>query len=227
MWFRISDIIIARIKAAHLQHPEKAEGSMILELFQRESRSALHVYTAKKVFPQYRDTASGKRIPRREWTAGMREFAQDAIQDLPPRQTLRRITVFGWLFILLAAASISYAVYETLSLPAQKQAYREKLAEKSVVSPGEVFFGNYREYKEKGNMLGSKGGFGWFKVVRIEADTYYIAKSTDLSSNAKPKTQMDSTEFEAQAQPVKARELSAYNKRFVSEDGLTEFNFND
>lgn len=76
-------------------------------------------------------------------------------------------------------------------------------------------------------MLGSQGGFGWFKVVKIENDIYHIAKSTEISDTAKPKEQMNSTDFEQEASAVKAKELEAYTKQFISEDGLIEFNLNE
>src|SRR3546814_20339279 len=74
---------------------------------------------------------------------------------------------------------------------------------------------------------GSQGGFGWFKVVRIENGTYHIAKSVEMSNTAKPKEELNSTEFEQETNAVKAKELEAYAKQFVYEDGLIEFNLNE
>src|SRR3546814_14519572 len=100
------------------------------------------------------------------------------------------------MLLLFAFALFGYAGYETATLPAQKKAYQQKMAQKATVREGDIYFGRYRIYKEKGNMLGSEGGFGWFKVVRIENGTYHIAKSVEMSDTAKPKEQMNNTDFE-------------------------------
>src|SRR3546814_1727487 len=128
---------------------------------------------------------------------------------------------------LFAFALIGDAVDETATLPAQKKAYQQKMAQKATVREGDIYVGRYRIYKEKGNMLGSQGGFGWFKVVRIENGTYHIAKSVEMSNTAKPKEEMNRTEFEQETNAVKAKELEAYAKQFVSDDGLIEFNLNE
>src|SRR3546814_5685745 len=95
------------------------------------------------------------------------------------------------MLFLFAFALIGYAVYETDTLPAQKKAYQQKMAQKATVREGDIYFGRYRIYKEKGNMLGSEGGFGGFKVVRIENGTYHIAKSVEMSNTAKPKEELN------------------------------------
>jgi len=227
MWFRITDIILNRVDANHLENPKNPDSPMALVLFQRESRTVLHVYKPEKVFPQYIETPAGNRIPKRKWSTQMNDFAQQEIAKLPPQKGVRKLTIFGWILFLFAFALIGYAVYETATLPAQRKAYQQEMAEKAAVSEGDIYFGRYRIYKEKGNMLGSQGGFGWFKVVKIENDIYHIAKSTEISDTAKPKEQMNSTDFEQEASAVKAKELEAYTKQFISEDGLIEFNLNE
>src|SRR3546814_10964357 len=97
---------------------------------------------------------------------------------------------------LFAFALIGDAVDETATLPAQKKAYQQKMAHKATVREGDIYFVRYRIYKEKGNMLGSEGGFGWFKVVRIENGTYHISKSVEISDTAKPNVQMNTSNFQ-------------------------------
>lgn len=227
MWIRITDIIVDRVDANHLENPKNPDSPMALALFQRESRSVLHVYKPKKVFPQYIETPAGNRIPKRKWSTQMNDFAQQEIAKLPPQKGVRKLTIFGWILFLFAFALIGYAVYETATLPAQKKAYQQEMAEKATVSEGDIYFGRYRVYKEKGNMLGSQGGFGWFKVVKIENDTYHIAKSVEISDTAKPKEELSNTDFEQKTSAVKAKELGAYAKQFLSEDGLIEFNLDE
>lgn len=227
MWFRVTDIIVNRVDANQLENPKNSGSPMALALFQRESRTVLHVYKPKKVFPQYIETPAGNRIPKRKWSTQMHDFAQQEIAKLPPQKGVRKLTIFGWILFLFAFALIGNAVYETVTLPAQKKAYQQKMAEKATVSEGDIYFGRYRIYKKKGNMLGSEGGFGWFKVVSIENGTYHIAKSVDISDTAKPKEQMNNTDFKQETSAVKAKELNAYTKQFVSEDGLIEFNLDE
>jgi hypothetical protein len=224
MWFRITDIIVYRADATHLENPVTPGSPMELGLFQRESRSVIHVYKPNKIFPMYYETPGGGRIPMQKWSYQMREFAQERISRLPPQKAVRRLTVFGWLLFLFGFSLIGYAVYETVNLPAQKEAYKQKMEALAIVHTGDVYFGRYRIYKEKGNFAGSEGGFGWFKVMNIENDTYHIAKSVEISKTAKPKEEMNSSDFEQETKAVKAKDLGAYTKQFLSDDGLIEFN---
>src|SRR3546814_15838651 len=89
------------------------------------------------------------------------------------------------------------------------EAHQQEMTEKARVDEGDIYFGRYRIYKEKGNMLGSQGGFGWLKVVRIENGTYHIAKSVDMSNTAQPKEELNRTEFEQETNAVNAKELEA------------------
>lgn len=225
MWFSIAEIIVKRVDATHLENPVHPGSPMELGLFQREVRTIIYVQRTKKVLPQYYETPGGDRIPMRKWSSEMNDFAQDKMAKLPPQKGMRKFTIFGWLLLLLCFYLIGYAVYETDTLPAQKEVYKQEMAELATVHEGDIYFGRYRIYKEKGNFLGSEGGFGWFKVVSIESDTYHIAKSVEISNNAKPKEEMNSTDFEQATSAVKAKDLGAYTKQFLSEDGLMEFNF--
>ena len=93
---------------------------------------------------------------------------------------------------------------------------------------GDVYFGRYEIYKEKGNPLGMEGRFGWFKVLNVDGDTYHIATSTEMSRGHQPKEQMNSTDFETETLPaVKLSEQTGYNIRFISDDGLTEIYITD
>jgi len=225
MWIRITDIIVKQIEATHLENPVRPDSPMELGLFQRESRSAFHVHTTKKVFPQYYEIPGGGRIPMRKWTGEMKTFAEQETAKVPPLSGGLKITLFGWILFLFALGLIGYAVYETVTLPEQKAAYEQKMNELATVHEGEIYFGRYRVYKVPGDFVGSEGGFGWFKVVRIENDVYQIAKSIEISKTAKPKEKMNSSDFEPETSAVKAKHLEAYTKQFLSEDGLIEFNF--
>lgn len=227
MWIRISKIDVKQLGATNLDNPVKAGSPMALALYQQEGRTAFFISMNKRVFAEYRETPAGTLIPKRKWTPEMDQFARAELAKIPTQKGVFKLTVFGWLFFLLAFGFLGYLFYEGMQAPAKREAYEQRMTDQATVEAGDIYFGRYRIYKEKGNMLGSQGGFGWFKVLRIENDHYHIAKSVEISKEAKPKEQMNSTDFEPEATVVKAKELEAYSKQFISEDGLTEFNFNE
>ncbi|QDH79611.1 hypothetical protein FKX85_11405 [Echinicola soli] len=233
MWIRIEEISIRQIDANHLENPKSAGGPMVLNLFQREGRTVFSITRNKKVYPQYLETpasnraAHGIRIPNRKWTNEMKAFAQQELGKIPPQKGIFKITIVGWLFLLLAFGTLGYLVYEGIQAPAKAKKHQQEMAVKATVSEGDVYFGKYRVYKEKGNFIGSEGGFGWFKVVKVENGTYYIAKSVEMSDTAKPKEQLNSNGFEKESMAVKAKELGAYHKSFASGDGLIEISFSE
>lgn len=227
MWIRISNISVKQVNATHLENPKNPGSPMTLNLFQRESSTAFFVSKNKKLLAEYLETLAGTGISKRKWSPQMEAFAQEELTKIPPQKGRFRLTVIGWVFFLFAFGFLGYLAYQGSQEPAKREKHQQEMTEKAKIAVGDVYFGTYRIYKEKGNMLGSKGGFGWFKVVKIENDTYHIAKSTEISKTAKPKEQMNSTDFEQEPLVVKAKELEAYSKQFVSEDGLTEFNFNE
>lgn len=227
MWIRITDISVKQVSATHLENPRNPGSPMMLNLFQRESRMAFAVSKNKKLFTEYLEPPAGTHIPKRKWSPQMEAFAREELAKMPLQKGGFRLTVFGWVFFLFAFGLLGYIVYQGSQEPAKQAAYQQEMAEKATLAEGDIYFGRYRIYKEKGNMLGSEGGFGWFKVVKIENDTYFVARSTEISDTAKPKEQMNSTDFEQETTPVKAKELEAYSKQLLSEDGLTEFNFSE
>lgn len=223
MWIRIKDISVKQVSAAHLKNPRNPGVPMVLDLLQRESRTAFTVHKTKKVFPRYVETPAGIRIPKRKWSGEMKEFAQQELAKIPPQKGVRKLTVFGWIFFLSAFGLLGYLVYQGIQEPAQQRAYQQEMAEKAKLNEGDIYFGNFTRYKQKGNPMGADVKFGWFKVVKIEGDTYFIAPGTDMSKSSQPKAQLNSTDFEAEGVAAKAQELEAYSKRLISEDGLTEF----
>lgn len=227
MWFRITKIGIKQVDATHLENPENAGNPMMLTLYQQESRTAFFVSVNKRVFAEYLKTPAGTRIPRRKWSSQMDEFARAESGKLPPRKSRFRLTVPGWAFFLFAFGLLGYLAYTGVQAPASMEAYQKEMNEKANVAEGDVYFGTYRIYKEKGNVLGSEGGFGWFKVVSIENGIYHIAKGVEMSETAKPKEELNSIDFEQETSAVKAKALEAYTKQFISEDGLIEFSLNE
>ncbi|MDX3917418.1 MULTISPECIES: hypothetical protein [Olivibacter] len=66
---------------------------------------------------------------------------------------------------------------------------------------GDIYFGHYEAYKGKGTPIGAKIGYGWFKVVKVEGEDYYLARNTEMNKGHKPKEQLNSTDFETESMP--------------------------
>ncbi|SJN46944.1 hypothetical protein FM107_15080 [Sphingobacterium sp. JB170] len=227
MFFSIRQNQIATHKTEGLENPNKTGNAMELVLFRTEGRSFFHTSHTKQAFGEYWDVVQGKEIPKRLWTTEMKANCTTKVKEAPSPPFFFKVTIVGWLFLLLAFGIIGSLVYEGIQAPKQAEKYQQELTEKARISEGDVYFGNYRVYKEKGNVIGSEGGFGWFKVVKIEDSTYHISKSVETSDVAKPKEEVNSTDFEQETNAVKAKELGAHHKSFVSEDGLVEFSFSE
>lgn len=227
MFFSIRQNQVATHKTEGLENPKNPGNEMELAIFRTEGRTFFHTSHTKQAFGEYWDVIQGKKIPKRLWTSEMKAYCTTKTQEAPKPPFFFKITIVGWLFLLFAFGTLAYLVYNGIKAPAKTKKHQQELVEKALVSEGDVYFGNYRIYKEKGNVIGSKGGFGWFKVVKIEDNTYHIAKSVEASDVAKPKEEMNSTDFEQETSAVKAKELEAYHKAFVSEDGLVEFSFSE
>ncbi|GAB3019393.1 hypothetical protein GCM10027051_25600 [Niabella terrae] len=228
MWIRITNLSIKQLDARHLINPSNPDKPMVLNLFQVEGRTAFWVSKHKRVIPQFLDANNRKVVPKRKWTEEMKGFAQSELAQIPPQKRVFKLTVFGWIFFLGACALLGYLVYDgTVSGPQRKKQFEQRQADAAMVKVGDIYLGRIEVYKERQNPIGMEGAFGCFKVVKIDGDTYQIAKSSEMSKTAKPLEQMNSTDFEPETVKVQAKELSAYNKTFTSEDGLTEISFQE
>ena len=227
MWISITDISIKQLDASHLSNPNGPENQMILNLFQREARSAFWVTQNKKVYPQYLVANTGKVISKRKWTDQMKSFAQKELNNLPPQKGRFKITIVGWIFLLFVIGLFGFIMKQAIQAPAKKQQHQQELVEKAKVAEGDIYLGRIEVYKEKGSPLGMKLEFGWFEVEKIENDTYYIAKSVEMAKKHQDVKPQSNTEFSDTTIAVKAKELEAYHKTFISEDGLTEISFTE
>jgi len=227
MWISITDISVKQIDASHLKSPVGPNNQMILNLFQREGRSAFWLTQNKRVYPQYIDTATGKVISRRKWTDQMKSFAQKELDNLPPQKGRFKITIVGWILLLFVVGIFGYITIEAVQAPAKKRQYQQELAKKARVAEGDIYLGKIEVYKEKGNPLGMKLEFGWFKIQKIENDTYYIAKSVEMAKKSQDVKPQSNTKFSETNIAVKPKELEAYYKTFISEDGLTEISLTE
>lgn len=222
MWISITDISIKQVDASHLSGPNGLNNPMSLNLFQREIRSAFWITKNKKVYSQYLTTATGVVISKSKWTDQMKSFAKKELELLPPQKGRFKITILGWLLLLFAIGLLGFLIKQAVEAPAKALQYQQELARKATVAEGDIYFGRIEVYKEKGNSLGMKGEFGWFKVKRIDKGTYHIAKSVVMAKKSQDVKPESNTKFNDTTIAVKPKELEAYHKTFISDDGLIE-----
>ncbi|RZF60206.1 hypothetical protein [Sphingobacterium corticibacterium] len=209
-----------------LQNPKALGNAMVLSIYRNKIRTALYIVNTKKTYGEYWDKVENKKIPKRLWTPEMKALYKEKALEAPMPPYIFKITIIGWIFVLLMTGVFGMIVYNELKSPLPKS--EEYLAMEKAPVEGDIYFGRYEIYKEKGNPLGMEGRFGWFKVLQVEGDIYHIAKSTEMNKGHKPKEQLNSTNFETESMPpVKLTEQTGYNIRFLSDDGLTEIYITD
>lgn len=209
-----------------LQNPKNPGNAMVLGIYRNKVSTIIYTVHTKKTFGEYWDKVENKKIPKRLWTPEMKEFYKQKALEAPKPPYIYKVTIVGWIFVLGAIALLGYLIYDSVKPPLPKS--EEYVAMEAAPAEGDIYFGRYEIYKEKGNPLGMEGRFGWFKVLKVEGDVYHIAKSTEMNRGHKPKEQLNSTDFETEGMPpVKLTEQTGYNIRFLSDDGLTEIYITD
>lgn len=226
MFFLVQQIEEAMYSADGLQNPKNPGNAMALGIYRTHFKTAIVKSQSKKPAGIYWDTVLNKRIANRHWTPEMKAFAQQKVSEMPKPTYFMKLTMVGWIFMVLIIAFFGYLFYDSQKPPLPKSATSIAMEQKPAV--GDVYFGHYEINREKGAAIGTKLGFGWFKISKIEGDTYYISTSTEMSKTAQPKEKMDNSNFETEILPaVKLKELASYNVRFKSADGLTEIYLSD
>lgn len=225
MFFVINKIEQAVHRTDNLQNPKTPGNAMLLGIYRNKVRTALYTMYTKKTFGEYWDEVENKKIPKRLWTPEMHAFYTHKAKEAPRPPFIFKATIIGWIFLLLVISVFGLLIYEGVKPPIPKTA--EHVAMEKLPVTGDIYFGHYETYKEKGNPLGVKIGYGWFKIVKIEDDTYFVAKSTEMSKSHQPKEQLNSAHFEADGIPLKLEEQTGYNLRLKSADGLTEVYITD
>ncbi|HLT87902.1 MAG TPA: hypothetical protein VKZ57_09940 [Sphingobacterium sp.] len=226
MFFSISKIEQAVHHTDKLQNPKNPGNPMVLGIYRNNVKTVIYSIYTKKTFGEYWDTEENKKIPKRLWTPEMKAFYKEKALEAPKPPYLYKITIFGWLFVLFFIGVFGYLIYDSVKPPLPKS--EEYVAMETPPAEGDIYFGKYEIYKEKGNPLGAEIRFGWFKVLQTDGNVYHLAKSIEMNRGHKPKEQLNSTDFETESlPPVKLKEQTGYNIRFLSEDGLTEIYITD
>lgn len=226
MIFSISKIEQGTYHDDTLQNPKNIGNPMTFVVFRQFTRTALFSVHSKKAYGEFWDKITQKKIARSIWTPEMKTFAREKVAETRKPPFIFKLTIFGWLFLLLVVAFFGMVIYQEAKPPVPKSA--EYVAMEKAPAVGDILYGHYEIYKEKGNPIGTEIGFGWFKINKIDGDNYYLSKSTETSKTSKPKEQMNHTNFETEDLPmVQLSEQTGYNMRFKSADGLTEIYISD
>lgn len=226
MFFVINKIEQTSHRTDGLQNPKNPGNPMVLSIYRTQSRTALFTVYSKKAFGEFWDDVTQKKISNRLWTSEMKAIVKQKVSEAPKPPFVFKLTIVGWIFVLLIIAFFGMLIYDSNKPPLPKSAEYVAMEKAPVI--GDIYFGHYEIYKEKGTPIGAEIGYGWFKVVKVDGEEYYLAKSTEMNKGYKPKEQLNSNDFETESMPaVKLREQTGYNVRFKSIDDLTEVYITD
>lgn len=224
-FFSIAQLEEAVYPVSQLQNPLNRDNPMTLAIVQNQTRTAFFTVNSKKVAAEYWDDVNRKKIPNKNWTPEMTEFANQKIQEIPAPAFIFKFNTFGWIFMAAILGVFVYLIYDSVKPAAPMPA--EYVSMEKAPQAGDVYFGRFEAYSNSDNKIPSGVGFGWFKITNVDGDTYSISKSTEISKSYKPKEQMNSTYFESNATPAKITEHAGSMLNLKSTDGTTEIYFTD
>ncbi|QQT25357.1 MULTISPECIES: hypothetical protein [Sphingobacterium] len=225
MFFVITKIEQGSYENDKLQNPKNLGNPMVLVVFRQLTRTAIFSVHSKKAFGEFYDKVTQKKIAHRSWTPEMKSFANQKIVQAPKPLFIFKLTILGWIFIMLVITTFALIIYQEVKPPLPKSA--EYVAMEQVPVAGNIYFGHYEVFKESGDRIASDIGFGWFKVVKVEGDTYYIAKSMQMNKTHKPKEELNSTDFESDGTATTITEQAGYMINMKAVDGKMEIYITD
>lgn len=220
MFFVINKVEQAVHRTDGLHNPKNPSKPMVLGIYRTQSRTALFTVYSKKAYGEFWDDETQKKIANRYWTPEMKAFARQKVAEAPKPPYIFKLTIVGWIFVAIMIATMGLIVYQETKPPVPKSAEYVAMEQAPVV--GDIYLGRYEAFKEAGERIASEIGFGWFKVVKVEADVYHMAKSTGMSKTHKPKEELNSTDFETEGTPVKITEQAGYMINMKAIDGKME-----
>jgi len=221
MFFSLQQYEAARFAASQLQNPQSADREMTLVFVRTKMRMAVCTVNSKKAAGEFRDLNTGQVIPTRLWTTEMKTFYQTKSSQVPNPPFVFKMTILGWIAVLLIVGFLGMLIYDGAKPPLPKSA--EAVAMEQPPAVGDTYFGHFEARQGTGDRI----GFGWFKVLKVEGDTYYIAKSTTMSKTSKPKEQLDNRNYEPEGTPMKITEQAGYLINLKSVDQGLEIYFTD
>ncbi len=225
MFFLFSKIEQEAHYTEGLENPRNSSNPMVFGIYRTRSRTAFFTVYSKKAFGEFWDDTARKKIPTRLWTAEMKTFAKQKITTAPQPPFIFKFTFIGWIFVFLIFGLFGYIIYDSVKPSLPESA--EYVAMKQAPAEGDIYFGHYEAYKEAGSRISTSIGFGWFKVVSVKGNIFYISRSTQMNKGYKPKEELNSITFEAESIPVTITEQQSYMINLKSADGKTELYFTD
>ncbi|QNL48202.1 hypothetical protein H8S90_15500 [Olivibacter sp. SDN3] len=223
MFFRVEQFEEAVFETESLANPIAPANAMVLVFYRTWLGTAICNAYSKKPRGEYWDTVQKRKIARRHWTPAMRTFHDEKITAVPRAPYTFKFTIFGYIFILAIIAFFAYLTYDSTKPPLPKS--REAIAMEEAINVGDVFFGHLEAFKVKGDPLGARVRFGWFKVVSVEQDTFFIAPAREMNKVYKAKETLNSTDFEEESTPALIKTRETYSIRMLSVDEKTEYYF--
>lgn len=196
-----------------------------LTVFRQLTRTALFSAYSKKVYGEFWDETTQRKIARRSWTPEMKAFANQKFAEAAKPPFTFKLTIVGWIFVLLMIVTMGLIISQEIKSPAPKSAEFVAMEQAPIV--GNIYFGHFESFNAPEERVASDIGFGWFKIINIEGDIYYIAKSTQMNKSHKPKEDANSTNFETDGIPSKITKQAGYMINMKAVNGKTEIYFTD
>lgn len=220
MFFILNKIEQGAHQTNGLANPKNPGNPMVFVVQRQLMRTALFSVYSKKAVGEFWDSKEQKKIASRLWSPEMKVFAKQKIEDAPAPPFILKITIVGWIFVLLVIATMGLIIYNEVKPPIPKSVEYVEMEKTPVV--GDIYFGHYESFKEAGDHVASEIGFGWFKIVKVEGDVYHVAKSTQMNKAYKPKNELNSTNFEDKSTALKITEQAGYLINMESTDDKME-----
>lgn len=138
MYYLVNKIEQGVYQADGLQNPQIPGQPMVLGVYRRLIRTALFNLHPQKAFGEFWYGTDQKKVDRRLWSADMHAFAARKVAEAPKPPYNFKITIAGWIFILLMAAVFAMVVYERVKPPAPKSAAYVAMGQALAVGDVEV-----------------------------------------------------------------------------------------
>jgi hypothetical protein len=122
-------------------------------------------------------------------------------------------------------AFFAYLIYDSVKPPANPSAIGPTVFKEKIMA-GDIFYGRFIEM-DTDSRFSKRAGFGWFKVTDAGDEIVSISLNKEISNAHKPSAEMNSTEFESEAIPMKIKSQEDYQIDLVSEDGTIEMSFSE
>ena len=112
MFFNVDKIEQEIYSVDGLQNPKDKNNPMGFGLYRTFIRTLMFRGYSKQAFGEFWDDATGKLIPRRLWTTEMKAFAREKVAGVSKPPFVFKMTIAGWIFVVLIIALFIFLAYE-------------------------------------------------------------------------------------------------------------------